>query len=882
MLLKRLKLINYGGIYNGMGLYEIEIDFTKCKNKIVLIKGDNGSGKSTIENALKPLPDDNTSFISDKNACKEIEYIDEITNIIYSIRYIHECKNSNRTTKGYFYKINPNGNIIDLNPSGNISSCKEMINEELELDANYITLTQLSSTKRGIADLRPAERKRYVNSILSSTDVYNTMYKTLTKKASNYKALMTSISSKIDSVGNITQLEEELKNISNKIKEANTLIEQYTEVINKEKGMLLSIDPNNELRNRIKLFTENSETYSSKKNEVNKRLNKIFSVNPNLSTVLINQEILDNLNKDITNTKYTIDTMKSKIDFMIKERESEASRLEDETAKLSSINSGISIIEVERIKDKLYFRKNEIKKRWGGIVNLDNITQDEFLIASQSLSSILEVLNKTSKIIPQNEIEENYIKMLNKIDSTNTEIEDVLSYRNILEMNEYKLDILNKRPSNCKDDTCPFIADALKAKTVIDQIVNKRKNHNNSINDLNKEKESYEQELEIIENNRKLVNLYQSNQIILKKLELGLETYDSCISILRSNQGIMIMSTINQLIEYTNDLIEYKSINKDLNDIEIKYNSLSTQKNLIDMITASIDKLNEKIDQDTNTIEMMNHNINDLTKKYNDMNTLYANLENIFNLRIELNECEESLRIIHEEIEKDKASIDKIEQLNSDIEKLGINISELKTQLEPLKSNQESIKYKIHISTEYTKEFQEYNNMYSKIETLKYYCSPTTGIQLLFANMYLNKIMENANNILSKLFNGIFALLPLVITENEFRIPVAVNGGINHDDITSMSSAQIALISMIISISLLSQTSTKLNIIVGDEIDAPFDSENRREFINILTQLMSLVRSSQCVLISHNSEIPMNDCDIILLKNENDIITEGNIIWSYK
>ena len=45
---------------------------------------------------------------------------------------------------------------------------------------------------------------------------------------------------------------------------------------------------------------------------------------------------------------------------------------------------------------------------------------------------------------------------------------------------------------------------------------------------------------------------------------------------------------------------------------------------------------------------------------------------------------------------------------------------------------------------------------------------------------------------------------------------------------------------------------------------------------------MSLVKSSQCVLISHNSEIPMADCDIILLKNENDVITEGNIIWSYK
>ena len=264
------------------------------------------------------------------------------------------------------------------------------------------------------------------------------------------------------------------------------------------------------------------------------------------------------------------------------------------------------------------------------------------------------------------------------------------------------------------------------------------------------------------------------------------------------------------------------------------------------------------------------------------MCTLCVILENIYNIIVSLNEYNEALKILNDEIEKDKSSIDKIEKLNSDIEKLNVNISELKSQLSPMRSKAESIKYKLTMSVEYSKEYDQYNSAYTKIETLKYYCSPTTGIQLLFANMYLNKIMENANNILSRLFNGTFALLPLVITESEFRIPVAVNGGINHDDITSMSSAQIALISMIISISLLSQTSTKLNIIVGDEIDAPFDSQNRREFIDILNQLMSLVKSSQCVLISHNSEIPMNECDVILLKNDNDIISDGNVIWSYK
>ncbi len=880
MLLKQLKLVNYGGIYNGMGLYEIEIDFTRCRNKIVLIKGDNGSGKSTIESALKPLPDDNSSFISGVSACKEIEYIDETNGIVYSITYIHECKNQSRISKGYFKKILPNGNVIDLNPSGNISSCKEMINEELELDANYITLTQLSSTKRGIADLRPAERKRYVNSILSSTDVYNTMYKTLTKKASTYKALMSSISSKIDNVGNTVQLQEELKSIESKISETEKLMEQHNEVINKEKGMLLSIDPNNEISNRIETYTESTKTYSNKKDEFSKQLNKIYSTDSNLSTIVINKEILDKLNQDIIDTKYLIESIKERINNLIKEREQEASRLEEETAKLKSINSGMNLIEVQRIKDDLTSRKEKIRKRWGDIVDLNTITHDEFMIAYEAIKQMIEILNQPIELIPSDDIEIEYLDVLRNIERLDNEIEDTAVFRNKIEMNEYKLDILEQRPSDCNNNSCPFIADALKAKKIIDELMKQRKGFT-TISELNKQKESYEQKLSNVERNKRLLEIYNTNRIILSKLQLNLDTYENCVVSLSRNR-LMILPTLAGFIEYSNDLIEYKSIDKDLNDITVKYNALYTQKDLINMITDSIDRLNVNINEDTVKINAMNEEITSLTKKYNDMCKLCISLEDIFNLRASLNECEESLRILNEEIEKDRSNIDRIEKLNSDIEKLNVNISELKSQLEPLRKTAESLRYRITLSVEYSKEYEQYNMMYTKIETLKYYCSPTTGIQLLFANMYLNKIMDNANKILSRLFGGTFALLPLIITESEFRIPVAVRGGINHDDITSMSSAQISLISMIISISLLSQTSTKLNIIVGDEIDAPFDSENRREFMNILTQLMGLVNSSQCVLISHNSEISLNDCDVILLKNENDVITEGNIIWSYK
>ena len=880
MILKRLKLINYGGIYNGIGLSEIEIDFTKCRNKIILIKGDNGSGKSTIVSALKPLPDDNSAFIPGLTGSKEIEYIDETTGIVYSIKYVHECKGDTRTTKGYFYKIYPDGNVVDLNGSGNITSCKDLVSEELELDANYITLTQLSSTKRGIADLRPADRKRFVNNILASTDVYNNMYKNLSKKASNLKSVMTNIASKIDSVGNIASLEEALKLVDNKITEAEGMMEQYTEVINKEKGMLLSIDPDNKISERIQILSTKRYEYTAIRDNSNKELNRYYSLDPKLATSVITQDILDKLSDDTNKVDYEIQSLNEKIDMLIKNREKDAANLEDETIKLSSISGNTSIIELERVKNNLLSKKNEIEKRWGEIVDLTTITRDEFMSAYDVITNLSSMVSNCD-IIPSANINSIYLSTTSELEQVNTDIEEMISFINDMQVHEYKLDILTQRPDGCKDDTCPFIADALQAKAILDDMLSKRKDHKATQESLQKRKKDLEHTLDIVDTNKQMLMIYNSNRIVLSKLNLNLNTYDECMSILKRD-AYTIESILRGLIEYANDFMEYKTIEKGLSDIQSKYDTYNSQKSLVEMISTSIEKLNTQINTDNQEIEHMNQSISDNTVKYREMCTLYNTLSEIFKYRTELADAEDTLRIIDEEIEKDKANIDKISKLNSDIEKLQVNISELKEQLKPLREKAEEIRHKITLSNEYTREYEEYNMSYSKIETLKYYCSPTTGIQLLFANMYLNKIMESANNVLSKLFNGKFALLPLVITANEFRIPVAVNGGLNHDDITSMSSAQVALISMIISISLLSQTSTKLNIIVGDEIDAPFDSENRREFIGILLHLMGLVNSSQCVLISHNSEIPMNNCDIILLKCDNDVVSEGNIIWSYR
>lgn len=876
MILKRLKLVNYGGIYNGLGLNEIEIDFTKCQHRIILIKGDNGSGKSTIEGALKPLPDDNTSFIPNKDAMKEIEYIDEITGTVYSIRFVHECKGNSRTTKGYISKFS-NGFLSELNPSGNITSCKEVIYEELQLDPNYITLSQLSSNKRGIADLKPAERKRYVNAILSTTDVYNDMHKTLSKKASAYKGMMQSIVAKLDTIGNVTQLEQSIKTLEERITTAEEMIEQHTEVMNKELGMLHSIDPDSKIADKIEYLTNTLAEYTKKRDEVDKELRKLHQLYPNVITLTVTESMINDMNNLLITLSNKITSIRSKIGVILESRQCDADELQAKTAKLKSINSAGSLAEVKKVKASLNQRKYDIEQRWQDIVSLGNLTSDDFLYIYKSLVEMLSIMADTKTIIPQQNISLEYNKTSNAIKVIDEEIEDIINDRNRMIAAEDKLSILEQRPTECTIDRCPFIADALRARQIIDSA----RKHSKTLKQLNAEKDALQEYLLCIDNNKQLINLYRGNQTVLRYLNFGLDDYDKCISTLRIN-GNQILATLKGMLNYANDLEEYKKILKSISDIDSKFNSLSSQEDFINMITSDIDKLQKQINSDNATIDQYNLELDKLNEEYKQTEQRIQLFVQLFEKRGSIQQLNEAIKILQEEIDMNKANIDKVQKINSDIEKLRVNISELKQQLSPLREQRDSLRYKLNISMEYNKELNEYQAMYEKIDTLKYYCSPTTGIQLLFVQMYLSKIMDNANRILCGLFGGVFALLPLVITDTEFKIPVAVNGGLNHDDITSMSSAQVALISMIISIALLSQTSTKLNIIVGDEIDAPFDSENRREFITILYQLMSLVKASQCVLISHNSEIPMSECDVILLKCDNDVITDGNVIWSYR
>ena len=905
MILRKLTLINYGGIYNGMHLYDITIDFSKCKNRIIVLRGDNGSGKSTIESSLKPLPDSNGSFITGKTAMKEIEYFDETANIIYSIKFLHECKpNGDRcNVKGYFKKIIVStGEICELNPNGNITSCKDIIFEEFQLDPNYITLTQLSSGNRGIADMRPADRKKYINSILSNTEVYNDIHKKLSKKSLTYKGLMGSIVSKLGTIGDKAQLEAELINLNNNIENLSIINTESIKNKASAEGSIKEIDIDGSIINTISKI--DSDLISHEKSlkllqiEIQKCSESLASKPSDYNYYCTVEELTEDLNKLINEKS----NLKDKINNLLETRELEASELSVKSAKLQSLNSGIDYTQCKSIIYNCKDRMSIIESKFSGI-DVDNISQDEFVSIIETLHNIQEELMnyENSSIIIQvlQDTIPNIDSKINDIKNRITNLsKELVKYTRLFEEEERRKDlikVLDNRPYNCDIDSCPFIENAIKAKkehiqtledhagVTFDNHIEVSKDNLDRLEDELSYLNDYKDASIFIENICKQIsNFYKSLPKVLKDLQYT-SPKELIGNIYTKSSTVTLFDHLYNLLDQANDIEEYKVLEKQLLKSEMEIKSLESQSEFIELLEKDINNIQTQLDKDSENINIYNSNINELDYTIEKYKNYIENRKQFDTISDKINKIVNDINNLKTEKVRYSDSIEKINKYIDIIQQCDYLIKDSNDKLKPLLERREMINYQLNLMTQYIKELDEYKSMYNKIESLKYYSSPTTGIQLLFASMYMNKIMDNANRLLCNLFNGKFAFLPFIITENEFRIPVAVDDGINHEDITTMSSAEIMLLSMIISISLLSQTSTKLNIIVGDELDGPFDGDNRRGFFDILYKLMTLVSATQCVLISHNTELP-SDCDVIILKNENSSErgnVPGNVIWSY-
>lgn len=877
MRITYIRLENYIGIYNGRGDEVLEIDLSQNVNPIVIIRGTNGSGKSTLLKSLTPINDDSNAIVPGVTGRKVIRYLHN--GITYEIEYVHpiDKEGKRKQTRGQVYKYGPNGKE-ELNPTWNVSSAKDIIYSLFNLDSNFLALSQLSSEDRGLADKRPAERKSFVSSIISGIEAYNAMYKIISKKHSMYKSLIQSLTAKINRIGNKEDLDLRY----------NTITKQVSQAISDRDASIQRI-----AMLRAKLDENNAEKLLEEYTKIRDR----YELNKKECVLLTNS--LSKYYKDRTANIYTVEERATFIrdeEMELSENKAKLPQWEESYKTASNEYSSCELkiadinTEINKKKSRLEtfidadFSEEELGRYNDAVVNLkaidDDIAKLDYRIDNKSeydrLKELFDMMNNFSyaimdryEFITREDVDTLVTRNSSFYESTlatiTKEIEactkeristeaDMGFYESLVE----KTKNLELKPKDCKFTDCVFIVEAIEAE---------KKKPKDALVKLADKLKKLEDELKELNNNLHLTNEAKSFMDKLEALQVVFESNKSYLSKIGADgiwkgfiESITNNTTAKFLEEYiyraTNsyNLLEAKeSVSKivdSLKESAIKYNA---NKTIIDEINGDIERMEAErkgYEIDLNVAYEKMGNYSALRDEYDclirEAETNLPHLDKIQEIDLEMRELEKKAN-------ESKAKRDLIKELNAKILEESAVAERCKDNYNELIAQRDDIAHNKILIDEYHKEMQEYTDNYERIEAIKYYVSPNTGIQTIFIGAYMNDIMVKANELASCIFGGEFVIQPFVINETEFRIP-CLGSGLMNDDISSMSTSQICMLSMIISFAILANASTDYNILKLDEIDGGLDTENRIQFITLLGNLISMVGCEQCFLISHNME----------------------------
>ena len=873
MKLLSIRLENYIGIYNGRGDNILEVDLSQSTSNIVIIRGSNGSGKSTLLKALSPLQDDNNAIIPGLEGKKTLRYL--YNNEVYEILYIHPVKTdgSRGQVKMQVYK---GMNRVELNPTWNVTSGKDIIFDLFNLDANFLTLSQLSSEDRGLADKKPAERKKFVNSIINGIEVYNNMYKVITKKYSTFKNLISTISSKINQIGNIEELNSRYNNITRQVEDVSRERDKAVIEASKIDAEIGILTRDNNLEEFYKINEEIRENLdyirASKSQVINLSKGELSSEDLNELKDIIDRS-LRTFDKDISKWKSEEAVANAKIENISKEKEDTFKSLQTKITKRGTLlDGGFSDSDLSLYKDtkaKIAELENDIN---GLNSSIKNLSEAEALVNAMEmivpvLDSLYNGLDATTKkekydfVKTTLDNDGKYVdqtieltRTYNEVSRTVTELEsEILAYEILFD----KAKSLALRPKDCKIDDCSFVKEAIEASSKhpekrINDINKEIDESNKLLKSLEKDIESYK---ELYDFNKRFTNLHGMVLSFRKLLEKSpvnyiIDPYQLLASLDHMEKLMIDFNQIRGIFNIITTKSNYEEIIESLKEPAAKYEA---NKALIDELDSDIASLKDKLSTISLQLTTENESISEIT---NNISITEFKIEVYTKCKSLVDECiglEERNNELQSQINSLSDIAFKVKDLETRMDEAKSRADRLNNDLNAILSERDKIASNKTLLEDYIRDLDLYNKNFSILETIRYYLSPTTGIQTVFMRTYMGNIILKANELLSLIFNGQFIIQPFIINEAEFRIPCLGNGLVN-DDISSMSTSQICMISMILSFAILSNSSTDYNILKLDEIDGGLDTENRIQFIGLLKQLITMVGCEQCFLISHNME----------------------------
>ena len=920
MKITHARFENFAGFLTGMNLKVLELDFENNAgpNAINMIFGRNYSGKSCLVSVLQPFPgtnDNRKNIIADgAEGRKTIEFLREDgKRFKIDIRYLYDAKNNERSEKCHFYA--KEGDIWkNLNPSGRITSYTDLVEEHLHVTKDYFTVGRIGGVSNFI-ELSKSNRKKYIANFLPDIDPYLQIHKTASEKYTVLKKSMTTFSDELIKLQPAEICAAAIISTESKLEEKNAALgkeqtnygthkgvidhilaetdetipelrefartgvnpfERQFEDLKKKIGLMEGALPENfdETTNNAELASLKSELEGKKialsraeANELNAK-SALVGVEDNLKSIEADLLAVQNQNNEYERQKEKVEKLKVEIEEERKEihkqfsspkynRFSNYGVREIETLKRESIEANRLINDIRRTAEDC------------GITGIDYFSKEAIDKALFESRSVIRNHERTSERIAEYQARIPDLEKASKLE-----------------------DVLDKRPSSCHNDSCPFIAAAIDSKGSKAELARIRIFLNSEDVLLHGSKEA-EVELE-----RKKFNF----------LENFGRTYEEFRATCKKMLSLRLVTKIQEVIDIPEKFVE--AVNgtefalKDLFDVsdidsfvssQINYHEnsrllseaikvLDGMKSVETFVASNTEKKKQaeielksaadKLNKATGEVVITKDAISAIEEKISKLETAKVAFERIGERKAELEKINTKIQLM-------TGYVNEIETNRNAMLESNKALSSLRNEIRDLEKIRDDWNIQINKRKELEEKISKIEDEFKTIDIVKKATDTTKGIPIYLIDTYLEDIRIRANHLLDLTFHGAFRLDKFVIDEKEFAIPVIKGDGSRLNDCLEGSGAEQSFVKEAISFAIIEKAIRGYNIVSLDEVDGVLDANNRMGFIKMLKQQIEELGLEQVFIISHVREFLNDDLNLILLRDHG-IETDDKVFMANK
>lgn len=878
MKIMYLKLVNYASIFAGMSRTAIEIDFSNNNKRVILLKGPNGSGKTSILSQLHPFvynkedenKNNNELILKDKDGYKEIHFYNGEDTFI--IKHFITNKGDRRTIKSFFAR-----NGVELNENGNVTSFLEMVNIHLGITQDFLRLIRLGPQVTTFIRLKDSGRKEYASLLLEEVGAYLKFLKNATQEVRTLKNTLKITIEKINrlKITSEYELDDSIDELQKRIEEYQNRLNQFTNDIGELTGAIKSKYHNTEELS-VKIFN-----LKNRKDEYPKVINKMKKA-IDKSNEVINEDTINSLERNIEKLKFQITQDKTVFDIYMKNISTMYNNKEEKIKTINSINTGYlddidkTINEMENERDILSNKLDKIS------IDTDCTSQDleQLISISQSINFIINDIKTVSRSTISDCIDK-YTKgssidkyANNQLSLLSSNISKLESRISACKVNDSGFIYIMYNPEGCTEEKCPY-------REFYDDHM-KKEDSTTEIDKLKKEVRMNEYRMERFND-----MIFISNKISL--INSILNSNSRVINITNSKSVCNMSNILNFCIEGDGIFFDERLITSRIDNLQLKeeYESILTKldklyrerdiikdnNKILDSLNKELENINNNLTKDETSAEELREKLIKNENELEDSNNRLIEIKTLYDAQQNLSKVEEEYNLVEKEYNYFKSLEDEIKAYK---DKIGILIGEreeINLYLRSFRNKLDELRYtkREFISLKEEKEMleEEYDDKFIIKEAL----SNKEGIPIEFQKTYLQSTMMVANDLLDIVYKGDLYLEEFEIDESNFKIPFN-RRGLSIGDVSSASQGEESIINIALSFALMYQSIDEYNIPLLDEMDGPLDVDYRLHFLEIMEKFSKMKNIEQMVVISHNNVFQGYDVDVI----STDIDDPGTIL----